>query len=690
LAVALHPDFEYVAVAVDGGEVFILAQSLLEQAMNACGIEKYEVLGSIDSKTLERMACRHAFYDRESLIILADHVTLEAGTGCVHTAPGHGREDYDVGLAYGLDILSPVDDEGCFTKDVEFFAGKFVFDSNDSVIEKLEQTGMLLGKGRVEHSYPHCWRCKEPVIFRATKQWFISMDMAGLRQKALKCIDQVNWIPSWGRDRIFGMIENRPDWCISRQRSWGVPIVAFYCEQCGGYLITEEIIEHVATLFEKHGADIWFDAKTSVLLPEKTTCPDCQGNSFKREKDILDVWFDSGVSHSAVLESRDYLKWPADMYLEGSDQHRGWFHSALLTSAGPRGKAPYRSVLTHGFVVDGSGEKMSKSKGNVIAPKEIIDKYGVEILRLWVAASNYQDDVRISEKILKQLTEAYRRIRNTTRFILGNLRDFDPETDAVAYSDMLEIDRYALHNLQDLVKLVRRAYEDFEFHVAYHGIYNYCTLDLGAFYLDVLKDRLYTSPVASIARRSAQSALFIILDTLTRLKAPILAFTADEAWAHMPKKNGQPDSVHLAELPKVNASFVQSSLAEKWETILKIRAEVSKALEEARSRKTIGHSLDAAVVLSISDESLRGIIPAAEELRTIFIVSKVSIVSGEDLKGAYESANFPGVSILVDSVSAEKCERCWIHDDSVGKDETHKTICHRCLDTLKSLESAGS
>ena len=688
LAVALHPDFEYVAVAVNNGEVFILAQGLLEFALDACGIKEYEVLTSIDSKILERMVCRHAFYDRESLIILADHVTLDTGTGCVHTAPGHGREDYDVGLAYGLDILSPVDDEGCFTKDVAFFAGKFVFDANESVIEKLEQTGMLLGKDSVEHSYPHCWRCKEPVIFRATEQWFISMDKIGLRKKALKCIDQVAWIPSWGRDRIFGMIENRPDWCISRQRSWGVPIVAFYCEQCGKYLITEEIIEHVATLFEKHGADIWFDAETSVLLPEKTVCPHCQGNRFKREKDILDVWFDSGVSHSAVLESRDYLGWPADMYLEGSDQHRGWFHSALLTSAGPRGQAPYRSVLTHGFVVDGGGEKMSKSKGNVIAPKEIIDKYGVEILRLWVAASNYQDDVRISEKILKQLTEAYRRIRNTTRFILGNLGDFDPQKDAVAYSDMLEIDRFALHSLQDLVRRVRRAYEAFEFHVAYHGIYNYCTLDLGAFYLDILKDRLYTSPAASMARRSAQSALFIILDALIRLKAPILAFTADEVWAYMPKKDGQPDSVHLAHMPKEDPAFVDPSLSDKWDAVLNIRAEVSKALEEARSQKKIGHSLDAAVTLSISDESLRSKIPAVEELRTIFIVSKVTIVEGEVLEGAYESDKLPGIAILIEKVLAEKCERCWVHDESVGKNDVHMTICHRCLEALKSVESA--
>jgi isoleucyl-tRNA synthetase len=690
LAVALHPDFEYVAVQVNGGEVLILARGLLEQALEVCGITTYDILTTVNPKALERMVCRHPFYDRESLIILAPHVTLEAGTGCVHTAPGHGREDYEVGLAYGLDIYSPVDDEGCFTQDVAFFAGEFVFDANNSVIKKLEESEMLLGRSTVEHSYPHCWRCKEPVIFRATEQWFISMDKTGLRKKALSCIDQVSWIPSWGRDRIFGMIENRPDWCISRQRSWGVPIVAFYCEQCGKCLITEEIIEHVARVFEKHGADIWFDVDSSVLLPDNTSCPDCRGETFKREKDILDVWFDSGVSHTAVLESRDYLRWPADMYLEGSDQHRGWFHSALLTAAGPRGAAPYRSVLTHGFVVDGSGEKMSKSKGNVIAPKEIVDKYGVEILRLWVAASNYQDDIRISEKILRQLTDAYRRIRNTSRFVLGNLGDFDPENDAVPHGDMLEIDRYALHNLQSLVKRVRQGYERFEFHVAYHSIYNYCTLDLGGFYLDVLKDRLYTSPRDSRARRSAQSALYIILDTLTRLKAPILAFTADEIWAHMPRRKDSPDSVHLADLPTVNESFVHSGLGEKWELLLKVRAEVSKALEDARARKAIGHSLDAAVTLAISEGSLDGAMPTADALRSIFIVSKVAVVSGDGLEGASESTNVPGLSIRVDPVSAEKCERCWVHDESVGEDDVYNTICARCREVLKSTESAAS
>ncbi len=685
LAVALHPDYEYVAAQMADGEVVVLAQGLLESTMEAWG-KDYEVLATIDPKRLERKVCRHPFYDRESLIILAPHVTLDSGTGCVHTAPGHGREDYEVGLDYNLDIYSPVDDDGCFTQDVEFFSGRFVFDANGAVIEKLEETGMLLGKGKIDHSYPHCWRCKEPVIFRATEQWFISMEETGLRKKALDCIDQVSWIPAWGRDRIHGMIEKRPDWCISRQRSWGVPIVAFHCRECGARLITEEIIEHVATLFEKHGADIWFDAETSELLPDKTRCPECNGEEFEREMDILDVWFDSGVSHAAVLEKRDYLSWPADLYLEGSDQHRGWFHSALLTAAGTRNVPPYRSVLTHGFVVDGKGEKMSKSKGNVVAPKEIIDKYGVEILRMWVAASNYQDDVRISDKILKQLTDAYRRIRNTCRFILGNLGDFDPETDALSYPDLLEMDRFALHRLQLLVKCTCRAYETFEFHGAYHGLHNYCTLDLGGFYLDVLKDRLYTFPPSSTARRSAQSALFVIVDTLTRLMAPIMVFTADELWGHLPKKGEKPSSVHLSELPAADEALMDAPLAEKWELLLNLRGDVSKALEEARAQKRIGHSLDAAVTLSLPEKGIGIEMPAIEDLRAIFIVSQVSIAGDNLEEGAYESTEIPGLKIQVDRVSEEKCERCWVHDVSVGTDETHPSICGRCSKALENME----
>lgn len=686
LAVALHPDFQYAAVDVGNDEVYVLASRLLESSMKALDIADYGVLGEIDPKTLEGRHCRHPIYDRRALIILAHHVTLDAGTGCVHTAPGHGREDYEVGLAYDLEIYSPVDDHGRFI-DVDLFSGMFVFDANPVVMAKLSELGMLIGKGTVDHTYPHCWRCKEPVIFRATEQWFISMEKTGLRQKALACIDLVNWIPAWGRDRIYGMIENRPDWCISRQRSWGVPIVAFYCKGCGAYLITQEIIDHVAGLFERHGADIWFEADSAVLLPEGTRCPECQGKAFEKEKDILDVWFDSGVSHTAVLESRDYLNWPADLYLEGSDQHRGWFHSALLTAVGTRGKAPYESVLTHGFVVDGKGEKMSKSKGNVIAPNEIIDRYGAEILRLWVAASDYQDDVRISEKILKQLTDAYRRIRNTARFILGNLGDFDLAVDAIPYRNMQEIDRFALHRLQGLVRRTRTGYENFEFHTVYHALYNYCTLDLSAFYLDVLKDRLYTSPAKSTDRRSAQSALYIILETLVSLMAPILVFTADEIWAHMPHTDARPPSVHLTQLPEVNETFLDDELARRWDSILLLRGEVSKALEEARTRKIIGHALDAAVTLSIPEELSEVIKPDADELRTVFIVSEVNILGEEGLSNAFQSAKIPGLTIRIEPAPGEKCERCWVHDPSVGTDRVHNTICARCLKALKAAES---
>ncbi|MES0349784.1 MAG: isoleucine--tRNA ligase [Desulfobacteria bacterium] len=687
LAVALHPDFEYTAVDVGDDQVYVLASTLVESSMEALGIADYEVSGEVDPKKLEGKDCRHPIYDRQSQIILANHVTLDVGTGCVHTAPGHGREDYEVGLTYDLDIYSPVDDDGRFT-DIDFFAGMFVFDANTAVIAKLEELGALIGKGSIEHTYPHCWRCKEPVIFRATEQWFISMEKVGLRQKALSCIDQVTWIPAWGRDRIYGMIENRPDWCISRQRSWGVPIVAFYCTGCGTLLITEEIIDHVAGLFERHGADIWFEADNSVLLPDGTRCSECNGNTFEKEKDILDVWFDSGVSHTAVLEGRDYLTWPADMYLEGSDQHRGWFHSALLTAVGTRGKAPYKSVLTHGFVVDGKGEKMSKSKGNVIAPSEIIDQYGGEILRLWVAASDYQDDVRISEKILRQLTDAYRRIRNTSRFMLGNLSDFNPGVDDVPYEEMLEIDRFALHRLQGLVRKARAAYDSYEFHAVYHNLYNFCTMDLGAFYLDVLKDRLYTSPAKSTARRSAQTALNTIIDALVRLMAPILVFTAEELWVHMPGADARPSSGHLTQLPEVAENLLDDELAGRWESILLIRGEVSKALEEARTQKIIGHALDAAVTLSMPETLSAVVKPDADELRTVFIVSKVSISAEESLAGGHESTKIPGLAIRIDPAPGEKCERCWIHEPSVGADELHKTICARCLKVLETFEGA--
>jgi isoleucyl-tRNA synthetase len=683
LAVALHPDFEYVAVDVGNDDVLILARDLLEGCMKMFGIEDYTIVADIDARELEHKSCRHPLYDKESKLILADHVTLDSGTGCVHIAPGHGREDYEDGLRYHLEIYSPVDDEGRFNGDVEYFAGKFVFDANRDINAKLSEVGALLAEEKIVHSYPHCWRCKEPVIFRSTDQWFISMDENDLRSKSLACINQVKWIPRWGRERIYGMVENRPDWCISRQRSWGVPIIAFYCTDCKNILITKEIIAHVADLFDNHGADIWFEAENDILLPKGTTCPHCQGETFAKETDILDVWFDSGVSHTAVLEHREGLRRPADLYLEGSDQHRGWFHSSLLTSVGTREEAPYKCVLTHGFVVDGEGKKMSKSLGNIVSPTEVIDKYGAEILRLWVSASDYQDDIRISYDILKQLSDAYRRIRNTSRFLLGNLRDFDPSSDRVPYGDMMEIDQWALHRLQELIKKIQRAYDEFEFHVVYHALYNFCTLDMSAFYLDVLKDRLYTSPQKNLARRSAQTAMFDILDAMVRLMAPVMVFTAEEIWDHMPGNSGREKSVHLAPSPEVNREHTNNELAEQWEKILAVRGEVTKGLEKARSDKVIGHSLDAAVTLSLPADLFESLSRYKEEFRTIFIVSSVNVLCDEPLNGAYQSDQIPNLQVKVVPASGEKCERCWVHDPTVGEDEVHKNICARCVSAMR-------
>jgi isoleucyl-tRNA synthetase len=684
LAVALHPDFDYAAVETGDGQVLILARELVDACMNIFGISDYRILADLKAQDLENKRCRHPFYDRDSLIILGDHVTLEAGTGCVHTAPGHGREDYDVGLQYGLDAYSPVNDNGVFTDEVERFAGQFVFKANDNINQTLADKGVLLAKADINHSYPHCWRCKRPVIFRATPQWFISMEKTGLRQKSLQAIDQVRWIPHWGRERIYGMIENRPDWCVSRQRAWGVPITVFICEKCDTVHMDEAAMNHVFDQFAAHGADVWFEKEASELLPEGTVCKHCGSNTFVKETDILDVWFDSGVSHAAVLEDREYLQWPADLYLEGSDQHRGWFHSALLTAVGTRGQAPYRSVLTHGFVVDAAGKKMSKSIGNVVAPKTVIDKYGAEILRMWVSASDYRDDVRISDNILNQLSDAYRRIRNTSRFLLGNLSDFSPETDSVPVDQMLDIDRFALHTLQALVERALKAYDTYEFHVIYHRLYNYCTVDLSSFYLDILKDRLYTSPAASTARRSAQTAMYAILDAMARVMAPIMPFTAEEIWKHMPAVSGGAESIHLAGFPKPDAGLRDDDLAEKWETLISVRAEVTKALEKARADKVIGHSLDSAVTVGLSEDLFAVLSPFQDDLRSILIVSRASMVAGE-IPGAYAGQETEGVWVEVVPAGGEKCQRCWVYDDSVGKLADHPTICSRCSGALAQM-----
>ena len=685
LAIAFHPDFEYVAVDIGNNEVLILARELVDYCMQTFGVSDYSVLVEVEAKSLERKRSQHPLYDRDSIIILGDHVTLDAGTGCVHTAPGHGREDYEVGLEYELDVYSPVDHKGCFTDDVEFFKGQFVFDANENVNVKLKDIGTLLAEGTFEHSYPHCWRCKKPVIFRATPQWFISMDKTELRKKSLEAIDAVEWIPAWGRDRIYGMIENRPDWCVSRQRAWGVPITVFYCEKCGKLLQDQQVMENVYALFEAHGADIWFEKEVGDFLPEGTVCQDCGNETFAKENDILDVWFDSGVSHAAVLEPRPELRWPADLYLEGSDQHRGWFHSALLTAVGTRNQAPYKAVLTHGFVVDAEGRKMSKSLGNVIAPNEVIEKYGAEILRLWVSATDYREDIRISDNILKQLSDAYRRIRNTSRFMLGNLFDYNPKTDAIAYESMMELDKFALHKLQGLVAKTIKAYDAYEYHTIYHSLHNYCTLDLSSFYLDILKDRLYTSPPKSEARRSAQTVMHIVLDTLVKLMAPLLPFTAEEIWEHMPAQDQNAPSVHLTQLPEPTPKFKDNDLAQKWEQVLVVRGEVTKALEEARNQKLVGHPLDAAVTIAAQETLYNTMLPHADDLRYIFIVSEAQLVKDQKLEGAFVSKDVEGLSIRVQKASGEKCERCWVHDTSVGTNSEHPTICNRCKDSLAKM-----
>ncbi|HBD08961.1 MAG TPA: isoleucine--tRNA ligase, partial [Syntrophobacteraceae bacterium] len=538
-----------------------------------------------------------------------------------------------------------------------------------------------------EHSYPHCWRCKKPVIFRATEQWFISMDKDGLRRKALDWIDRVEWIPGWGRDRIHNMIANRPDWCISRQRSWGVPITVFTCKDCGALLATPETFAHVAELFSAQGADCWFALPPEELLPSGSRCSQCGGCHFAKEMDILDVWFDSGVSHAAVLEAWPTLRAPADLYLEGSDQHRGWFHSSLLAAVGTRDVAPYKSVLTHGFVVDGQGYKMSKSVGNVIAPEEIIRQYGAEVLRLWVSAEDYRDDIRISPDILKRLSEAYRRIRNTCRFLLGNLSGFDPTRHTVPYDQLQELDRLALHQLQDLMGETRRAYERFEFHRVYHALHNYCVVDLSSFYLDILKDRLYTAPAQSAERCSAQTVLYEVLVTVLKIMAPILSFTADEAWWQLRATHPDlPASVHLEALPDINPAYQDEALKERWNTILALRSDVSRALETARQAKVIGHSLDARVTLGLPEGLEEAFVGQEELLGTVCIVSQMTVAAdGEALDGAVEGIAIPGLKILVGVAEGAKCERCWVWSNTVGRKAEHPTVCKRCRQALTAM-----
>ena len=682
VAIALHPDFEYAWVECEG-EILFMAKEMLEAVGKVCKKDLSNIIGTCKGKDMEYAECRHPFetIDRKSLVVLADYVTLEAGTGCVHTVPGHGADDFETGVRYNLPIICPVDGSGKLTAEAGVdFAGMFVFDANVPIIKYLAGLNRLFGKENIRHQYAHCWRCKNPIIYRATEQWFASVD--GFREEALNAIaNHVQWIPSWGEARIHNMVADRHDWCISRQRVWGVPIPIFYCEDCNEHLVNDDTINAVADLFAKEGSDAWWAHSAEEILPQGTKCPKCGGTHFRKESDIMDVWFDSGSSHAAVCKTRPELAWPADMYLEGSDQHRGWFQSSLLTSVATEGKAPYRAVLTHGYVVDGEGRKMSKSVGNTVAPQEVIAQYGADIIRLWAASSDYKADIRISKEILKQLSEVYRKIRNTIRYILGNTNDFNYETDKVEFKDMLELDRWALMHMQLLKKEVSAAYESYDFHVLYHAIHNFCSIEMSSYYLDILKDRLYAYKADSFERRSAQTAMYEIMLDLVVMIAPVLSFTMEEVWQFMKKPASMPESVFMMPWPECKEEYIDEALESKWDNFIEIRSEITRVLEGARRAKTIGHSLDAKVELHATGEALAILRSVEGDLATLLIVSQAKLVEG--LAGGVEATGREDLKVTVQAAEGEKCERCWIYSDTVGKDAEHPTVCARCAAALK-------
>lgn len=685
-AVCLHGEIEYAFVQV-GDEVLIIAEKLLESVTKACKLEGARVFGVKKGREgFEGIETQRPLTTGLSPILLGDFVTLDQGTGCVHIAPGHGMEDYILVLEHNakaspgerLEIVAPVDNGGRFTDVVKEFAGQHVLKANPKIVEFLQANGRLLGHGSLNHSYPHCWRCKNPVIFRATEQWFVSMETNDLRKEALAEIERVRWIPAYGRDRINGMIENRPDWCLSRQRVWGVPIPGFTCMGCRFVLADPTVIEHLAVLMEDKGADVWFEQSAADLLPKDTACPKCSGTDFEKERDILDVWFESGVSYAAVLKARKW--WPADLYLEGSDQHRGWFHSALLAGVVTDHRAPYKAVLTHGFVLDGQGKKMSKSAGNVVAPQDVIKQSGAEILRLWVSAQDYRDDLRISPEILTHMIEAYRKIRNTCRFLLSNLYDFNPDKDRVPYERLPELDRWALHRLNELISRVRTSYDEFEFHTIFHALNNFCSVDLSAVYLDILKDRLYTFRADSPLRRGSQTVLFEIVVAMTKLMAPVLSFTAEEIWRTLATQQGcrfGVSSVHLSTFPEVQPQWQDVELAQRWEQLLEVRVAAQAALEDQRREKVIGSSLEGDVRIHANPEKYEFLKRYETDLSTILIVSRV------ELREVHNLPLKPDFSVVVSKSKSQKCERCWNYRDAVGKDTNHPTLCDRCVEAVQ-------
>ena len=675
LGISVHPDLTYVVVNVNE-QKYLVAEALLETVKNELNWENPEVIQRVKGKELDTIVATHPIYDRDSLVMLGEHVTTDAGTGCVHTAPGHGEDDFYIGQKYGLDVLCPVDDKGVMTAEAPGFEGLFYDKANKAITEKLEEVGALLKLSYITHSYPHDWRTKKPIIFRATAQWFASIK--DFREDLLEAVKETKWVPAWGETRLFNMVRDRGDWCISRQRAWGVPIPVFYGEN-GESIITDETIEHVSALFREFGSNVWFEREAKDLLPEGFTHQSSPNGIFTKETDIMDVWFDSGSSHQAVLLERDDLQRPADLYLEGSDQYRGWFNSSLSTAVAVTGKAPYKGVLSHGFALDGEGRKMSKSVGNVVIPEKVMNQYGADILRLWVASVDYQADVRVSDAILKQVAEVYRKIRNTFRFLLGNLSDFNPEKDVIAYSDLREVDQFILVKLNELVKQVRSNYDNYEFANIYHEINNFCTLDLSSFYFDFAKDILYIEGMDQHDRRCIQTVLYESLLSLTKLVSPILSHTADEVWSFIPAVQEQ--SVQLTDMPEVKNLENSTELLEKWSKFMDLRDDVLKALEEARNEKVIGKSLTAKVTLYVKDETKALLETIHENLQQLFIVSDFE-VAGSFAEAPEQAIKLEHAAIVITKAEGETCERCWTVTQ-IGEVKEHPTLCKRCAEVVK-------
>ncbi len=681
LAICVGPNYEYSLLKANG-EYYVMATDLAPSVFEDAGIADYETVGIIRGDELEYMKTAHPFLDRTSLVIVGDHVTLESGTGCVHTAPGHGVDDFIVCKKYPeIPMVVPVNDKGILTEEAGQFAGLSTEDANKPIAEHLEKIGALFALKKIKHQYPHCWRCHQPVIFRATSQWFCSVDQ--FKDAAVKAAEDVKWFPEWGKDRLQSMVVERADWCISRQRKWGVPIPVVYCKDCGREIIDDGIMQKVSDIFGEEGSDAWYAHEAEYFLPEGFTCPHCgKAHGFTKESDIMDVWFDSGSSHFAVCKNRPYLKWPADVYLEGADQYRGWFQSSLLTAVASGKGAPYKEIITHGWTVDGEGRKMSKSLGNGVDPSDIMNKFGADILRLWVASADYHADIRISDEIIKQISDNYRKIRNTARYCLGNLYDFDPDKDMLPNEELEELDKYALMKLDEVLATARAGYDNYEYHTTAHALHNFCVVDMSNFYFDVLKDRLYTSAPASKSRRAAQTVLYKVLDALTLVLTPILAFTCDEIWREMKHDSSRnPESPLFNEIPSDKYIDADEAFIAKWDRIHDIRTDVQKALELARNEKIIGKPLEAKVILHADGELFDFLKREEAALPEIFITSAVEIKNGEgEVKG-----DVKGLSVTVVKADGEKCERCWKFSETVGESAEHPTLCRHCAETMKEI-----